>query len=285
MSSRRVVIALAMAATGALSLSVHVVMMQVLAIPYPEGYAPAVWQVLLTQLGVVLAAGAFVFLGRDRLAQWPVAWRVLVIALALAALREGLVRGPLMNGITTSFWAQAVVANLTFATELWVALCWVLWRGWLARRVPAGMSGVWHFIAAVAITVSVHWIVSPLAREVPELLLPHLARPRPEDALLPPYGWTVLVPAYLSYAEPVIGCFLLAWLAWNQLHRGAAVRVLQFTVLVTFVRGMALTPFFYASGSRLPFMQGLLGMGQFSLEVITLAVMVGLTMTVMYRQR
>ena len=88
-----------------------------------------------------------------------------------------------------------------------------------------------------------------------------------------PYGANVLVPAYLTFLEPVIACFAAAALAWGKLSRSRAVRYLQFTLLILAVKNQLLTPFIYVAFAKIPALSALASEGQFALEALALAML------------
>jgi len=87
----------------------------------------------------------------------------------------------------------------------------------------------------------------------------------------------VLVPAYLSYAEPVIAAVILAALVWDRLSASVPLCVLQFTMIVLLVRHVLFAPVIYALYAKVPAGTALASMGQFTLEGIALAALSGLT--------
>jgi hypothetical protein len=87
----------------------------------------------------------------------------------------------------------------------------------------------------------------------------------------------VLIPAYLTYVEPVIAALLIAALVWDNLSSRAPLRILQFTLLLLLIRhhlfALAIYPFYTKASTT----TALLSMGQFTLETITLSLMTTLT--------
>jgi len=86
-----------------------------------------------------------------------------------------------------------------------------------------------------------------------------------------PYGWNVEIPAYLTFIEPVIACFVIVYNVWNNLSSRPWIRSLQFIVLIMAIRGVLLSPFINVFYADLPPLTAIASMGQFSLEGLTLA--------------
>ena len=148
-----------------------------------------------------------------------------------------------MNGVVSSFWLQAFVANGTFAAELWVSLCVALLHRTTTSQHDASSNLLapwllWRtLLAAVFIALCWQFLLRPLAGQLNTLLMAQLMQPRPDRVLLPPYGPGVLIPAYLTYAEPVVACCVMAWLSWGSLSQRPALRIARFTVLMVFLKG------------------------------------------------
>src|ERR1035438_4048979 len=96
---------------------------------------------------------------------------------------------------------------------------------------------------------------------------------RPHGGIPFPYGWQVLIPAYLTLAELVIACMLLAVWVWPGLSTKPGIRMLQFVALVLLMKGMLLPTFVYSfySKTRLPL--AMLSQSQFFFETLALAIL------------
>jgi hypothetical protein len=86
----------------------------------------------------------------------------------------------------------------------------------------------------------------------------------------------VLIPAYLTYAEPVIACMAVAYLVWEGLSRKPGKRMLQFCLLILSIRGMLLPTFLYSFYSKLRLPMAMLSESQFLFETLALAFLTAL---------
>jgi hypothetical protein len=253
---------LALAIAGAVSLSVHVIMLQVLGIPFPEDHAP-LWASALNLIGTTTALIALRMIARDRLGQF---WRtVLLTGLVLFMLKEGL-RGAVMNGVVTTGWSFSLAgALIPLLLGFGIALfCAVL--------TPSSNSvGRLLFAGAAAGVLTVGWQMAVGAGTAPLMAaLAQFARP---DVYHLPYPPIVLVPAYLTFIEPLIACALLAALVWDRLMGAFATRLAKFVVLVVFIKGVVLRTILFPAFMDPPFFQGMLSQSQFFFEFAALAVL------------
>ena len=251
------------------ALSVHSVMLQVLGIPFPDlSVIPIALKVviravamfgllLLWELAALQSRGSFV--GR---------WAVLF--LITAALTETLFRGPFMEGYCTTAWTFAFVSNvqslLTMATSCAIVVL-------STSRLPR----IWHKIAGAAgIALFTTFVVTPLIVAAMGPVMESIASLAPQSEWCTlPYGANVLIPAYLTFIEPSLGCLAAAALVWNQLSASRIVRYLQFTLLILAIKNQLLMPFVYASFAKTSFVDALVSESQFALEAIALAVLTG----------
>ena len=252
--------------TLVVALSVHVYMLQVLRIPFPEFAGVSVWASLLNTSFSVLAVIIVCGLTQPYLAQLPTFARYLLIFLLYAMLRETL-RGALMNGVVTKGWGYDFVAGIPGLAYAFVLTSLVL-------LLTPRLRGIWlRFPAAVAIAGLMIFAVRPLIGKVFAPALEAARRFDHPEVYTFPYGWHVLVPAYLTYAEPVVACMLLATLTWRGLSAKPAVRFFKFTSLVLLLRGMLIPTFVYSFYSKAKLPAAMLSQSQFLLETLTLALM------------
>ena len=264
---RRLVLGLFVA--GVVALSVHSVMLQVLGIPFPD------LSVIPIALKVVIRAAAMLGL----LLLWDLAalqmrgsfvrrWAVLF--LITATLTETLFRGPFMEGYCTTAWTFAFVSNIQSLLII-AASCAIVVVS--TSRLPR----IWHKIAgAVGIALFTTFVVTPLIGAAMGPVMESIASLAPQGEWCTlPYGANVLIPAYLTFAEPALGCLAAAVLVWNRLSASRVVRYLQFTLLILAIKNQLLMPFVYASFARTSFVDALVSESQFALEAIALAVLTG----------
>jgi hypothetical protein len=248
------------------SLSVHVFMLQVLRIPFPDFKGISVWAPLLN---TTLAVFALIFVcaaAQTRIGRFSKATQCILVFLLYAMLKESF-RGILMNGFVTRGWAFATVAGLpglgyTFLlSSLVVMLTPALRSVWLKAGGAVLLAGIAIFVVRPALGS----IFAPVLKAVA-----HLEHP---EIYSFPYGWQVLIPAYITYAEPVIACTSIAFLVWGRLSKKISTRLLQFSLLILSIRGMLLPTFIYSFYSKAKLTTAMLSQSQFLFETLALAVL------------
>jgi len=253
-----------MLVTLILSLSVHVSMLQVFRIPFPDFEGVGLWARLcntaLAIFALIVACGA----AQPRLGRFSKSAQCIIIFLLYAMLKESL-RGILMNGVVTTAWGFDVVAalpGLAYAfvlSSLVVFLTPALRSLWTRVGGAAVLTGITTFAIRPALGI----LFAPALKAVA-----HLDHP---EVYAFPYGWQVLIPAYMTYAEPVIACMCFAFLVWGLLSAKIGVRILEFCFLILSIRGMLLPTFLYSFYSKLKLPMAMLSESQFLLETLALA--------------
>ncbi|MEA3116734.1 MAG: hypothetical protein QOI13_4, partial [Paraburkholderia sp.] len=177
---------------------------------------------------------------------------------------------PLMVGVTTSEWVLSLIYCLPdLMTHLLLACLIVI--------VAPRLSRVWQqLLGALFIAALLSFWFTPAIRKYVDMVLAQL--PPPENIISPPYGLNVLIPAYLSFAEPVIACFILARIVWSKLSLASVKGMSLFVLLIMSMRGVLFAPFIYIFYANLPPVTAILSMGQFSLEALVLALMTTITL-------
>jgi len=259
-----------MSMTLVVSLSIHVVMLQILGIPFPEFDGVSVWASFLNTMLAVLAVIIFYSLAQPRLAQISGPNRYIVVFLLYVMLKESF-RGIIMNGVVTHGWGFDVVAALPGLAYAFVLTSLVV-------LTTPKLRGIWLKVAgAAAIAAVAMFAVRPLLCSAFAPALKAAAHLDHAEVYAFPYGWQVLVPAYLTYAEPVIACMLIAVLVWQRLSTNTLTRMLQFAALVLLIRGMLLPTFVYSFYSKAKLPIAMLSQSQFLLETLALAILTALT--------
>ena len=267
-----------MLVTLLIALSIHVIMLQVLRIPFPEFAGVSVWASLLNTALSVLALIVVCGLAEPQLARLSTVERYITIFLMYAMLRE-ILRGILMNGVVTTAWAYNVLAGLPGVIYAFVLSSLVVFTTSRIREV-------WlRIFAAAAIAGLMVFAVRPLIGSALTPALKAAARFAHPEVYPFPYGWQVLLPAYVTYVEPVVACMLFAVLTWQGLSRKPVVRLIQFASLVLLLRGMLLPTFVYSFYSKARLGSAMLSQSQFLFETFTLAIMTALVWQFSIRSR
>jgi len=255
--------------TLVVSLSIHVIMLQVLGIPFPEFNGVKPWAVFLNTTLAVLSAGIFYDCARGYLAQFPKPLIYLVVFLLYVMLRETF-RGILMNGVVTGDWHYDIIASLPSLASGFILTSLVV-------VTTPRLSARWmKLVGAAVVAALMMFCIKPLLGIVFASALRAAAPLDHADLYSFPYGWQVLVPAYVSFAEPVIACTLIGALIWRSLSTNVMLRLAQFTLLVLLMRGMLLPTFIYSFYSKMPVIPAMLSQSQFLFETIALGVLTGM---------
>ncbi|MGQ5525117.1 hypothetical protein ACUHMQ_17895 [Chitinimonas sp. PSY-7] len=271
--------AIAIVIIGMLSLSVHTIMLQILHIPYPTGYPKNNWINLFDNIGITLALIYIYQFSYGKLQHWSPFAKVFILTVLLSALKEVLIRAPLMNAIVSSAWLHAFIDNLpALSTCFFIALPVVLLG-------PQQLTSFWKkILAAIFLASIIQYTIYPVAQSLTTYLLSLVPQPRLEDAIHAPYQLNVLIPAYLTYWEAAIACFIFAWLSWHNISPNPKNRLIVFTVLIVLLKRLLFAPFFYIFYSDFSPIMAMLSVGQFSLEAMTLALLTGIYMNFVYKR-
>lgn len=254
-------------ATVIVSLSIHVVMLQVLKIPFPDRTAVRIWLRLVDGALAVFGLMMLYDLSRPRLARFPAWCRALIIAALYGTLKE-VFRGIIMNGIVTTAFAFGAAKAL-----IPILQCIVM--GGLIVTVTPRLHGYWtKLIGALIIAAAISFAVRPLLESALTPLLQSLAYLDHPEVYQVPYGGYVLLWAYITYLEPVVATMIIAMLVWPALSVRPLVRGLQFVALVIVIKGSVLPTFLYGFYDAAGFTHGMLSESQFLLETLALGLLV-----------
>jgi hypothetical protein len=264
--------------TAILSLSIHAVMLQRFNVPFPD--TTVIAKPYMFILRVFSALGLLYFwelacqkVSRSYVKQW------ILLFFIDAMLTESLFRGPFMDGYCTNAIVFMWVSNVPKLLSIAV-VC-----GLVVFMTPK-LHNAWQKLAAAIVITAIYiYAATPLfgAAWGPVMSLIARLAPTGEWCKLP-YGPDVLIPAYISYAEPVIACSVMALLVWHQLPKTKWIQYLLFTLIVLAIKNQLLSPFFYALLGKHTFFSNLLSESQFALEAIALAILTGVTIAYSSRQ-
>ena len=249
--------------TGFCALSVHVVMLEWLHVPYPYGYPEDGLPPFLPEAALALAVVCFWRLASDRLAILPRAAQCAILFLLLAMLREQLVRKPTMEGVVTTAWIHSFVANIPMLVPFLVLACLVV-------PFTPRLATAWQRIGgALAAALLAFAVAGPLFARAFQPLLASIAFL--EHGEVCTHGPCVEIPAYLTYIEPVTAAFVVVALVWDRLSPRPPLRLAQFVLLLMVMDLSFFRPPVYGLYDPAGFGAGMLSMGQFWLEHLVLA--------------
>jgi hypothetical protein len=257
--------------TLTLGLGTHVVMMTVLAIPYP--YNPPSAGIVLFANQVLIVLGSLILYQRagfdTRLRS--ISLRSVCCFLLLATLTELLIRDAAMNGFVTSAYAYAILEVLP-KLLLWLFISILLSVTGRFLKTPGR-----RLLGSAAIAAVSFIGLKPLIGDYFATLLKAYAYLDHAPIYGFPYGWQVTTAAFITYAEPVSAALVAAWLIFDELPGRAIARVAMFTLIIVMIRGSCLGWLAYGIKHSDRFFAASVSSGQFALESVVLGVLSGLT--------
>ncbi|MEO7433844.1 MAG: hypothetical protein ABIR62_17895 [Dokdonella sp.] len=260
-----------LAATAVGALSVHAIMLQVFDVPFPDlSVIPGPFK-LVVRIAAALALIIFWQRAASRVeGSFLKRWGLLFVIAAM--LQESLLRGPFMEGYCTTAWVFAFVGNLQKLTSIAVVAALVV-------VAAPRLTRVWQKVVAAAVIATFGmFIATPLIGMAMAPVMASIASLAPQSEWCTlPYGPNVLIPAYLTFAEPVLACIAAAGLIWNRLSPSRALRFAQFTLLILAIKNQLLMPFIYAAFAKVPLVDAFVSESQFALEAVALALLAGVT--------
>jgi hypothetical protein len=254
-----------------LSLSVHIIMLQGMHVAFPDFSIITPPYKFISRMVSVLGLILFwKFADKKVDGSFVKKWGLLFLIDAM--LTETLFRGSFMNGYCTNSIGFMLIGNIPNLITIAVTCALVIFSA------PRLNNFFLIFLASIAITVVFVFITSPLitmAWKPVMNAIAHLA-PTSEWCKLP-YGAEVLIPAYISFTEPVIACVTMAILVLDNLSPARWLKYLLFTLMVLAIKNQLLMPIFYAILGKDIFVTNLASEGQFALEAIALAITTAFT--------
>jgi hypothetical protein len=246
-------------------------MLQGLHVPYPAGFPHTGLGTWLNTAPSVFGALLIYTLSSSSFHRRPFIIRCLALFLLLTMLQELFFRAPIMDSVVTTAWTFSFLSNVSRL------LVWFLLAILIVAIAPFLKNLALKIIASIALYPAVFLAAKPLIDRAFAPILQHFSNLSHDEVYGLPYGMHVLVPAYLSYAEPVIACILIAALVWDNLAPRLPLRLLQFALIILLVRHVLLAPFIFPFYAKMPATTALFSMSQFTFEAITLAILSALT--------
>lgn len=257
--------------TTVTALSVHALMLDRLHIPYPYHYPHEGWPVRPDAFVSILAALYLLPLLDERFQDLSLGRRCIMFFLLLATVKESLFRAAFMSIVNSTSVIYPVVQALPKLFNLAVTAVLVVVSAKYTRRQWA------KWLGAFAISCFLFFIGQPLIELVFTPLLSHIAWMSGPSLYDPPYDYHILIPAYLSFLEPVFASFFMTGLVWKRLPPASALRVAIVTFLVLGLKGPVLKPLINVHFAGTDATTAMLSMGQFTFESIALGMLTALT--------
>jgi hypothetical protein len=256
--------------TAIAALSVHVVMLQILNVSFPDDAAAGKFPRYISLAGSLGATMAVYLLAKPDLRRFSLPVRCLIVFALLIALRELVVRAIVMDGVVTTAWTS-LLTHLPRLVGLLIACAVIV-------PVADRLDRLWQWaLAAIVITAAYMFGVQPLVDMAFGPVLNALSYLAHDEIYQVPYGWQVMIPAYLTFAEPVAAVLAIAWLTWDRLSARPGVRVLQFVLLIMFMKGSVAPTLLYSFYIKGSLGAAIVSESQFALETLTLALMTAAT--------
>lgn len=250
-----------------LSLFVHDFMLEKLKVPYPKTVGLPIWITFLNDIVRFLGLAAICgfsraqFKGAARFAGAFVAG--LLLAMLDETLRVFMIESAIIGNWLYSILDIAPRALSSFAGGF--ATAWIAFSD-LRRRNMA--------LAVLLIAALVAFAIHPALDALCALLKSRLLEPAPLYS--DPYPFKINVLIYITFIEPTVTAFVIAWLCWPALAAGLLMRICEFAALLLLVRGRFVELFVESFWVRQPFPGAFLAESQFFLETLTLGVLVGI---------
>ena len=254
-----------------LSLSVHSIMLQEMNVPFPDLTVITTPYKLIIRIFSVFGLLLFWQLAYKRVnGSFVKKWMVLFLIDAM--LTESLFRSPFMDGYCTHSFGFMLIGNIPKLLTIAITCALVVFTA------PKLNNVVYKFWASIALAAVFMFAINPLIGTAWKPVMEKISylAPTGEWCKLP-YGPDVLIPAYISFIEPVLACMAMAMLILEQLAAVKWLRLLLFALLVVTINYQLLMPLFYVALHKGPFVANLASEGQFALESIILAITTGLT--------
>ena len=254
------------------SLSVHAVMLQGLHVPYPYSFPRAGWARLPD--GILSVLGAMYLSAHlpDRIRTTSFGIRFAVMFLFLATIHEDLFRGPFMEFINLSnLTLYPFVDNIPKLLPFVVIAIGV--ESWTRRRA----SFAANLVAAALLAGIAGLLVKPLADYAFAGVIHFTEAREGHQRYGIPYDWHILLPAYLTFFEPVFSAFALALAIRGKLPPGALNLFAITATLIVAIRGPVFAPFINVHFANIGPLEAILSYAQFSFETITLAIFTAVT--------
>jgi hypothetical protein len=259
--------------TMVLPLSVHAVMLQGLHVPYPYNFPHTGWarlpDAILSALGAIYLSAHL----RQSTRKHSIGFRCALLFLLLASIHEDLFRGPFMEFINRSnFTLYPFIDNIpklipwavvALGVELWISH---------ERSLRANL------IAAALLAIVVAPLVKPFANYAFAGVMHFTEAREGQQRYGLPYDWHILLPAYLTFFEPVLAALVIARAIRNDLPPESLTRFGITAALILALKGPVFAPLInihYANTSPLT---SVLSYAQFTFETMALGILTATTL-------
>ncbi len=253
-----------------ISLSIHIVMLQVIGVGFPDhSPVPKIPKLLNTWFSI-LALFTFYYLAKEKLSKKSVAIQTLIVFAIYSMIKESLIRANVMEGVVTTAWLFPFIKSAPgLLNYLILALVVVLSNRFLYKK--------WQLlIASILATALYTSAVQPLMDAAFSPVIASYSYMAHEAIYQMPYGWQVMIPAYLTFAEPVFAAFLLLYFIWENIGVKNFHKIVLTSILISLLKGTLLPLFIYTPFMKSNLTSAIVSEAQFTLEFLALGILAAL---------
>ena len=201
--------------TSIFSLSAHTLILQYFHAP-ELNIEPNINQIggLAIRFGTIIAS-IFIFLcSKEYWANLKLIWRVILFAILIMALTEGLFRNSIMQILVgTPLRYQILLTIPSYLGYLCLSLVVCILINSASKEKQ--FRFLRYIIIAVLATALIIWVRNLAQTSLLPLLM---CMPQPDPyAIQSPYGMDILLPAYITFLEPTIASFFVFYLIRDKL--------------------------------------------------------------------
>lgn len=250
-----------------ISLSIHILMLQVIGVGFPDHSPVPTISKLLNTWFSVLALFTFYYLGKERLSKKSIAIQTLIVFAIYSMIKESLIRANVMEAVVTTAWLFPFIKSAPGLLNYFIlAFIIVLTNRFLYKK--------WQLIiASILAAAFIKSVLEPLMGSVFSPVIASYSYLAHEAIYQMPYGWEVMIPAYLTFAEPVFAAFLILYFIWEKIAVKNIHKIVLTGILISLMKGTLLPLFIYTPYMKLNLTSAMASEGQFTLEFLALGML------------
>jgi len=250
-----------------ISLSIHIVMLQVIGVGFPDHSPVPTIPKLLNNWFSVLALFTFYYLAKERLSKRSVAIQTLIVFAIYAMIKESLIRANVMEGVVTTSRLFPFIRSVPGLLNYFLlALIVVLTNRFLHKK--------WQLIiVSILATAFIRLVIEPLTGSVFNPVIASYSYLAHDAIYQMPYGWQVMIPAYLTFAEPVLAAFLILYFIWEKIAVKNFYKIVLTGILISLMKGTLLPLFIYTPFMKSDLASAIVSEAQFTLEFLALGML------------
>ena len=259
--------------TMVLSLSVHAVMLQGLHVPYPYNFPHTGWarlpdEILSTFGAIYLSAHLPRSIRKQSFAR-----RCALVFFLLATIHETFFRAPFMEFINLSnFTLYPFLDNIPKLIPLAVIAIGV--ESWTGRE--HGLKA--NLVAVVLLAAIAGLLVKPFANYAFTGVISFTESQEGHQRYGLPYDWHILLPAYLTFFEPVIAGLVIGRAVRDNLPPQSLTRFGITAALILALKGPVFAPFINMHYANTEPHTAILSYAQFTFETMALGILTAITL-------